>query len=85
MAWYNAREANPAMRRRRVLSGWRLWATVGLLSLVLLLAVFSLMKLLSSPGSRWDILWTAIAWLSAGATLVVCLWTYLSVRMKSRR
>jgi hypothetical protein len=73
------------MRQRRVLNGWRLWTTVGLLSLVLLVAVFSLMKILSSPGSRWDIPWTALAWLSAGTTLVVCLWTYLSVRMKSRR
>lgn len=35
------------MRQRRVLSGPRLWATVGLLSLVLLLAVFSFMKILS--------------------------------------
>jgi Na+/melibiose symporter-like transporter len=73
------------MRERRVLSGWRLWITVGLLSLVLLLAVFSLMKILSSPSSPWDISWTELAWLSAGTTLVVCLWTYLSVRMKSRR
>jgi len=73
------------MRQRRIPSGWRLWATVGLLSLVLFLAVFSLMKILSSSGSRWDISWAAIAWLTAGTTLVVCLWTYLSVRMKSRR
>jgi len=73
------------MRLRRVLSGWRLWATIGLLTLVLFLVVFSLMKTLSSPGSRWDISWPAIAWLTAGTTLVVCLWTYLSVWMKSRR
>jgi hypothetical protein len=68
------------MRQRRVLSGWRLRATVGLYSLVLFLAVFSLMKILSSPGSRWDISWDAIAWLTAGTTLVVCLWTRLSSR-----
>ena len=73
------------MRRRSVLSGWRLWATVGLCNLVLFLSVFSLMKVLSSPGSRWDISWTAIAWFTGGATLAVCLWTHLSVRMKSRR
>jgi uncharacterized membrane protein len=73
------------MRQRRVLSGRRLWATVGLYSLVFFLAVFSIMKILSSPGSRWDISWAAIAWLTAGTTLVVCLWTYLSVRMKWRR
>jgi hypothetical protein len=73
------------MRQPRVLSGWRLWATVGLSSLVLFLAVFSLMKITSSPGSRWDISWATIAWLTAGTTLVVCLWTYLSVWMKSRR
>jgi hypothetical protein len=70
------------MRQRRVLSGWRLSVTVGLSTLVLVSAVFSLMKILSSPGSRWDISWAAIAWLIAGATLVVCLGTYLSVRMK---
>ena len=58
---------------------------VGLYSLVLFLAVFSLMKIMSSPGSRWDISWAAIAWLTAGTKLVVCLWTYLSVRMKSRQ
>lgn len=73
------------MRRRRVLSGWSLWATVGLLGLVLFLAVFSLKKILSSPGSRWDMSWAAIAWLSAGTTLVVSLWTYFSDGTKSRR
>jgi hypothetical protein len=76
------RDGNPAIRQRRILSGWRLWVTVALLMLVFFSAFFSLMNITSSPGSRWDISWPPIALLAVGATLVVWLCTLLSVRMK---
>jgi len=71
------------MRQHRKLNGWRLWTTVVLLSLFLFSAAFSLNKMFSFAGSRWDIIsWPAIAWMAAGTTLVVSLWTLLSDRMK---
>ena len=55
------------VRRRRVLTGGRLWAVLALVSLAFFLVAFSLGKITSSHGSRWDISWTAVAWLA-----VVC-------------
>ena len=71
------REANRAMRRIRILKGWRLWATIGLFSYTFFLAAFCLAKIFSAPGSRWDISWAAVGWGAAGAALVVALWTLL--------
>jgi uncharacterized protein YfiM (DUF2279 family) len=76
-------EANRAMRRTRILKGWRLWATVGLSSYALLLAAFCLAKIFSTPGSRWDISWPAVVWGAAGAALVVSLWTFLDSGRKN--
>jgi hypothetical protein len=38
---------------------------------------FSLAKTTSSHGSRWDISWTAVAWLAASAAAIVSLVTLL--------
>ena len=70
------------MRQVRMLRGWRLWTTIDLATLIFFSAGFSLFKLFSSPGSRWDISWSAVAGLAATATLIVSLWTFLSVRTK---
>jgi len=65
------------VRRRRVLTGGRLWAVIALFSLAFFLAAFSLAKITSSHGSRWDISWTAVALVAAAAAAIVSLWTLL--------
>ena len=66
-----------AMRRRRVLTGWRLWTTVGVATVFFFLGWFSLAKVSASHDSRWDISWSAVGWTAAAATAFVLLWTYL--------
>ena len=66
-----------AMRRPRILTGWRLWTSVGLATVVLFLVVFSLAKISSPHDSRWDISWSALGWTAAAATAFVLLWTFL--------
>ena len=65
------------MRRRRVLTGGRLWAVIALFSLAFFLVAFSLAKITSSLGSRWDISWTAVAWVAAATAAIVSLLTLL--------
>lgn len=69
--------------KTRVLKGWRLWATVGLLSCAFLIAAFGLAKIFSTRGSRWDISWSAVVWGAAAAALVVTLWTFLDPGRKN--
>jgi hypothetical protein len=65
------------VRRRRVLTGWRLWAVIALFSLAFFFAAFTLVKITSPHGSRWDISWTAAAWVAAATVAIVSLWTLL--------
>lgn len=65
------------VRRPRVLTGWRLWATIALASLAFFLLAFSLAKITSPTGSRWDISWSAVAWIAAAAAAIVSLWTLI--------
>jgi hypothetical protein len=58
-----------------VLTGWRLRALVAVFSLAFFLIAFSLAKITSSTGSRWDISWSAVAWLAAAAAAIVSLLT----------
>jgi hypothetical protein len=51
-------------------------ATVGecaLSSLAFFLVAFSLAKISSSTGSRWDISWSTVAWLAAAVAAIVSL------------
>jgi hypothetical protein len=66
-----------AMRRPRILTGWRLWTTIGLATVVFFVVVFSLAKISSLHDSRWDISWSAVGWTAAAATVFVVLWTFL--------
>ena len=52
------------MKQVRVLTGWRLWAVVVVFSFGFFLAAFSLLKVSSSAGGRWDISWAAVGWLT---------------------
>jgi dolichol kinase len=61
----------------RTRKGWKLWASVGLFVSAFFFTASSLATILSSPGSRWSISWAAVAWLAAGASLAVLLWTLL--------
>jgi hypothetical protein len=63
------------VRRRRVLTGGRLWAVIALFSVAFFLVAFSLAKITSSYGSRWDISWTAVAGVTAAAAAIVSLLT----------
>jgi hypothetical protein len=65
------------MQRRRVLRGWKLWASVGVTSYAFFLAAFGLAKIFSPPGGRWNISWAAVVWVATGAALVVSLGTFL--------
>lgn len=64
------------VRRRRVLTGSRLWAIMALFCLGFFIAAFSMAKITSPAGSRWDVSWSAVAWLVAAAA-AVSLWTLL--------
>jgi hypothetical protein len=68
------------MLRTRILKGWKLWASIGLFACAFFFTAFSLEKISSNPGSRWDISWAAVVWLAAGATLVASLWSFLGSR-----
>jgi len=70
------------MGGRRLLLGWRLWTVVGLTTLVFFSVAFSLAKISSPHGSRWDVPWIVIASLAVGATLFVGLGTFLSRKLK---
>jgi len=65
------------MRRPRVVTGWRLWARIGLFTFVFFLLAFCLAKITPLHGSRWDIPWTAVVSIVAVATAFVLLWTFL--------
>jgi len=66
-----------AMRRPRILTGWRLWTSMGLATVVFFLVAFSLAKISSLNGSRWDISWSAVGWTAAAATAFVLLLMFL--------
>jgi hypothetical protein len=53
------------------------WAVIALFCLAFFLVAFSLAKMTSSHGSRWDISWTAVAWVAAAAAAIVSLLTLL--------
>ena len=65
-----------------LLRGWKLWAGIGLSSYVFFLAAFSLARIFSGNGGRWNISWGALVWLAAGAGLVVWLLTFVDSRTK---
>jgi hypothetical protein len=59
------------MRQRRVLRGWKLSASVGLISFPVFVAAFGFDKIAASPNSRWDISWETVVLGAAGAALVL--------------
>jgi len=65
------------MRRPRILTGWRLWTSMGVATVVFFLVAFSLLKISSPHYSRWNISWSAVGWTAAAATAFVLLWTFL--------
>ena len=50
---------------------------IALFSLAFFLVAFALAKITSPHGSRWDISWTAVAWIAAAAAAIVSLLTLL--------
>jgi hypothetical protein len=47
------------------------------------LVAFSLAKITSSHGSRWDISWTAVARVAAASAAIVSLWTLFDFGRRS--
>ena len=68
------------MRRVRVIKERRLWAVIAVFSLAFFLVVFSLAKITSSTGSRWNPSWSAVVWVAAAVAAAVSLWTLLDSR-----
>jgi hypothetical protein len=60
-----------------MLTGWRLWVSMGLATVAFFLVVFSLLKISSPYDSRWHISWSAVGWTTAATTAFVLLWTVL--------
>ena len=50
---------------------------MGLLTMAFFLVFFSLAKISSPAGSRWDVSWSALGWSAAAATVFVLFWTLL--------
>jgi hypothetical protein len=65
------------MRRTRTLRGWRLSATIVVVTYLFFLVAFSLAKISAAPGSRWDVSWATVGWGATAAAFVVSLWTIL--------